>query len=96
MSETIDDVEVLGDDWININTESNTDIGTRMILTNIGKSPALLYEGITKPNKDYNGGKPLTTQNRPYAEIEAKTGSLAIWAKANRGTKSKTTINVQK
>ena len=95
MTESIQDISVSGNDWININLESGIVTGTRMIITNTGKSPALLYEGDTKPAASDFIGKPITTQDRPYAEVEVKSGSLTIWAKSSRGTKSNTKINIQ-
>lgn len=95
MAESTQDIPVPGNDWIDLNLESGIAVGTRMILTNTGKSPALLYEGDTKPTSGSFIGKPITTQDRPYAEVEVKSGSLNIWAKASRGAKSTTKINIQ-
>lgn len=87
------EIHNIGDAWINVNTELNISVGTRLLLTNVGDVPIQMYESTTQPSDVL--GKPLTTQDHSYAEAEIVEGSLDIWVRSARGPKHLAQLNVQ-
>lgn len=87
------EINNIGDDWISVNAELGISVGTRLLFTNIGNVPIQMYESNTQPTTEI--GKPLTTQDHPYAEAEIESGSDEIWVRSSRGPKHLADMSVQ-
>jgi hypothetical protein len=92
MAQTLPDI-IIGQTWVDINTESGIAVGDVMLISNKGSGDVLLVEQATAPLDSSKEGVPMTNTGDPYAVYTVLSGSLKVWCKA-KGVLG-TTINVQ-
>jgi hypothetical protein len=92
MPQTLPDI-VIGQTWVDVNTESGIAVGSAMLITNKGSGDILVLEQTATPLDSDTIGVPVTNTDSPYATANALADSLKIWCKT-RGVLG-TTINVQ-
>lgn len=81
MAQTIPDISVSHDSWVDVNTISGVTVGTAAQITNKGVENVWLYEGTDAPSIDSKDGELLRVDGvRSVATIAE--GSLKIWARS--------------
>lgn len=92
MADTINDILVTDDEWIDVYTTTGITVGSSVTVNNKGGYNILIQERATKPSDDDDNGKLVgdyTTGTYNATITETPTG---IWLKATKGSCD---VNVQ-
>ncbi len=96
MAETIDNISVTADAWVDLNTAAGISVGTAFDITNEKGGVVLLYESDTEPDETETSGRKLNTFASCNNVAEIESGSLTIWAKTqSNGSITGSELNVQ-
>lgn len=94
--ETLDDISIPNDQWVDINTASGIAVGALFDIQNKTTIWVQLYEGDTAPSLDETSGRLLTNLSDFYGIATILAGSKRIWAKARpQGGKTPAVVSVQ-
>ena len=85
-------VTVLGDIWVDINTISGVPVGTAFIIQNISSAKVILKESSTTPTND-NGPVLYDSSFGDLSQASVKLNSTTMWAKVV-GTPSKAILAI--
>ena len=92
MSQTLDNIEVTSEDWVDLSTESGIAVGTAYEISNQLGGVVLLYEANTKPDVTQKSGQRLPSFPAENNNAQITAGSLKIWAIALQNSAS---LNLQ-
>lgn len=96
MADTIADINVPYDEYINLNTVSGIAVGTAMEILIKGSEGLFIQEGETQPDSSSTDGRSLDGKGRTngYVSCYIKSGSGNIWIRSS-GYNRSSRINVQ-
>lgn len=81
MAQTIDNIPVTTEEWVDISAISGIAAGTAYTITNEKGNTVLLHESATEPAADEKSGRRLAIFPSPTHFVTIPAGSLKIWAK---------------
>lgn len=92
MANTIPDIPVPTDEYVNINTLSGFSVGTALIVTNKSTEWGLMQIASTKPTDDSFSGEPICSLPSPTAIKFVGAGEGTVWVKATGNTPIKLSV----
>jgi len=96
MANTLPDISVGSDDWMDLSDVSGIPAGTQYLITNKYTVWAMLVESDTKPDLDFTDGILLANFPSVMCTAIIKSGSNKVWAKARpNGVYKVATLNLQ-
>lgn len=87
MTDTIQDVEVPIDEYVDLNTLSGLPAGTAVVITNKSTGWCRLQVTSVKPLASSTAGEPITNLPHNTAIKFITAGESTVWAKATGNTK---------
>lgn len=94
MSQTIPDIVVPSNQFIDVNTLSGVTVGSAMTILNKGNYNIVLQESTLQPAASSEDGVIMSNIYSPHARADIRSGSIKIWART-LGTDVSCKINVQ-
>lgn len=88
MAETVPNITVPFDQYLDLNTASGIAVGTAMQVFNRGTQHILIQESAAQPLTSSNDGVELTNTSQDYADCTVEVGSLTIWVKSASDNKA--------
>lgn len=80
MANTIPDVSVPANDWVDVYSATSIAVGTGLIITNKSSYPVLLQIKGTKPSLSSTDGEPLDPDGA-YKRLQISPNESGLWAK---------------
>ena len=77
MADTIPNVRVPANSWVNLYTASGLSVGTQLQIQNVGQTRILLHTGATEPNAT-DGFNILPENSDPYVNQTSSSGEWAM------------------
>lgn len=96
MSQTINDIKVTSEAWVDLSNASGIPAGTEYDIQNKKGTWVLLHESDGEPSINETSGRVMPIIPDPSAKAIVVGGSLRIWAKAlSSGAVTTATLNLQ-
>lgn len=94
MSQTIPDILVPSNEFVDINILANIIVGATFTILNKGNYNIVLQESVLQPSASSEDGVLITNVYSPHARADIRAGSIRVWART-LGTDVSCKINVQ-
>lgn len=91
MSDTLNNISLPINDYVDLNTVSGIAVGTGMIIQNLGNEPIKLIAKTTGTPTQNDGYNVIQGADKINSWFEVSAGEPTIWALAEKGS----SINVQ-
>ena len=78
MADTLANIKISSENWVDLYDESSISTGTQLIIQNVGQAKIMIHTGASAPGDD-DGFQVLPINSDPYVNQESSSGE---WAKS--------------
>lgn len=92
MSDTIPDISLGPDVYVDLNTLSGVAVGTPLVVSNKSHSPIRLQQVATQPDDNSTEGMILAHMLHPNARLVLDAGESTLWGKSGSTTNARISV----